>query len=366
MTIALVDLKKQYQLIKKEIDQAIQRVIDSVAFIGGSEVEMFEKEFALHCGTKYCVGLNSGTDALNFICKALGLGPGDEVIVPVNTYISTALAVNYVGARPVFVDCDSVYNIDVSQIEGKINSKTKAIMAVHLCGQAADMDNILKIARKHKLLIIEDACQAHGATYKGKKVGTFGIATAFSFYPGKNLGAYGDGGAVVTNNRRLAEKIKKLHEYGQKEKYIHVEKGTNSRLDALQAAILRVKLKYLDQWIRERRAVAAYYLKKLKNLPLKLPQIRVHQEHAFHLFVVETEKRDKLLSFLKNKGIFCGIHYPIPIHLQKAYRELSHKRGDFPIAEKAANRMMSLPLYPELTKREIDFICDSIGEFFKI
>jgi len=364
MQINFVDLNKQYNHIKLEIDDAIQRVIRNSSFIGGEEVRSFEEEFACYCDARYCVGVNSGTDALKFICMALNIKEGDEVILPVNTFIATALGVSSVGAKPVFVDCeDGTYNIDPEEIEEKITSRTKAIIAVHLYGQPADMDLILSIAHKHNLYVIEDACQAHGAYYKNRRVGTFGIASAFSFYPGKNLGAYGDGGAVITNDAGIDEKIKKLREYGQEEKYVHTEMGTNSRLDGLQAAILRVKLKYLDEWSDKRRNVAACYHDSFKDLQIKLPETRPDRSHVYHLFVIETDKRDELLEFLKQKEIFCGIHYPVPLHFQEVYIGLGYKAGDFPVSERLASRILSLPIYPELEKKEIRYIKNVFDEF---
>ena len=367
MQINFVDLNKQYSLIKPEIDDAIQRVIKNSSFIGGEEVSAFEEEFAQYCDAHYCAGVNSGTDALKFICMALGIKEGDEVILPVNTFIATALGVSSMGAKPVFVDCEEgTYNIDVKKIEEKITSRTKAIIAVHLYGQPAEMDSIISIAQKHKLYVIEDACQAHGAFYKNRRVGTFGIASAFSFYPGKNLGAYGDGGAVITNDADMTEKIKKLREYGQEKKYVHTERGTNSRLDGLQAAILRVKLRHLDGWNEKRRNVAACYYDNLKDLQIKLPVTMADRNHVYHLFVIETDNRDELLQYMSQKEIFCGIHYPIPLHLQGAYRELGYKEGDFPVSERSASRILSLPVYPELKKEEIRYIKNTINEFVSI
>ncbi len=365
MQINFVDLNKQYNRIKSEIDDAIQRVIRNCSFIGGEEVRSFEEEFAYYCDAHYCVGVNSGTDALEFICKALNIKEGDEVILPANTFIATALGVSSVGAMPVFVDCeDGTYNIDPEKIEEKITPKTKAIIAVHLYGQPAEMDSILAIAKKHELYVIEDACQAHGAFYKNRRVGTFGIASAFSFYPGKNLGAYGDGGAVITNEESIAYKINKLREYGQEEKYVHTEKGTNSRLDGLQAAILRVKLKYLDEWNDKRNKLACCYHDTLKDLQIDLPKTMPDRIHVFHLFVIETHNRDELLQFLKQRDIFCGIHYPIPLHFQEAYKELGYKADDFPVSERVASRILSLPIYPELEKEEINYVNNALSEFF--
>ena len=367
MQINFVDLNKQYNLIKPEIDDAIQRVIKNSSFIGGEEVSAFEEEFARYCDAHYCAGVNSGTDALQFICMALGIKEGDEVILPVNTFIATALGVSSMGAKPVFVDCeDGTYNIDTKKIEEKITSRTKAIIAVHLYGQPAEMDSIISIAQKHKLYVIEDACQAHGAFYKDRRVGTFGIASAFSFYPGKNLGAYGDGGAVITNDADMTEKIKKLREYGQEKKYVHTERGTNSRLDGLQAAILRVKLRHLDGWNEKRRNVAACYYDNLKDLQIKLPVTMADRNHVYHLFVIETDNRDELLQYMSRKEVFCGIHYPIPLHLQGAYRELGYKAGDFPVSERSASRILSLPVYPELKEEEINYVKTVIKEFVSI
>ena len=367
MQINFVDLNKQYNLIKPEIDDAIQRVIKNSSFIGGEEVSAFEEEFARYCDAHYCAGVNSGTDALKFICMALGIKEGDEVILPVNTFIATALGVSSMGAKPVFVDCeDGTYNIDTKKIEEKITSRTKAIIAVHLYGQPAEMDSIISIAQKHKLYVIEDACQAHGASYKDRRVGTFGIASAFSFYPGKNLGAYGDGGAVITNDADMTEKIKKLREYGQEKKYVHTERGTNSRLDGLQAAILRVKLRHLDGWNEKRRNVAACYYDNLKDLQIKLPVTMADRNHVYHLFVIETDNRDELLQYMSRKEVFCGIHYPIPLHLQGAYRELGYKAGDFPVSERSASRILSLPVYPELKEEEINYVKTVIKEFVSI
>lgn len=364
MRINFVDLNKQYNRIKPEIDDAIQRVIKNSSFIGGEEVLSFEDEFADYCDARYCVSVNSGTDALKFICVALDIKEGDEVILPVNTFIATALGVSSLGAIPVFVDCeDGTYNIDTGKIEEKITSRTKAIIAVHLYGQPAEMDSILSIAQRHNLYVIEDACQAHGAFYKNRRVGTFGIASAFSFYPGKNLGAYGDGGAVITDDAGITEKIKKLREYGQEEKYVHTEVGTNSRLDGLQAAILRVKLKYLDEWNDKRNNVACWYREALKDLRFNLSETGTDRSHVFHLFVIETDNRNEMLQFMKQKEIFCGIHYPVPLHFQGVYRDLGYKAGDFPVSERLSSRILSLPIYPELEREEINYIKNVINEF---
>jgi len=364
--IQFVDLKKQYLSLKPEIDAAIQRVIDTTAFINGPDVSAFENAFARFCETKYCIGTGSGQSALELIFEALELQKGDEVIVPVNSYISTALAPSFVGAKVVFVDCDPAsFNIDPKKIEKAITRKTKVIAVTHLYGQAAQMDAIMSIAKKHGLLVVEDAAQAHGARFKGKRVGNFGIACAYSFYPSKNLGCYGDGGAITTNNAVLAKKLRLLRYFGQTKKYIHTIKGHNSKLDTIQAAILNVKLPHVEQWSDRRLELARYYNETLKGLPLKTPAIDPNIKHVFYVYCIVTDKRDRLLQFLKDRNIFGNIHYPIPIHLQKAYRELKHKRGDFPIAEHLASRILSLPLYPELAFEEIDRIVEAIKEFYK-
>jgi dTDP-4-amino-4,6-dideoxygalactose transaminase len=365
MIIPLVDLKKEYQKHKKELNSAILNVVDSSKFVLGPEVEQFERNFAKFCDTKYCIGVDSGISALELGMRALGIGPGDEVITPVNSFIASSSAINFTGAKPVWVDCDpQTYNIDPNLIEKKITKKTKAIMPVHLYGQPADMDLILKIAKKYKISIIEDACQAHGAKYKGKMVGSLGDLAAFSFYPGKNLGAYGDGGAVTTNSKKLAEKISQMRNYGQKKKYEHVFLAWNRRLDSIQAAVLNVKLKYLVQNTKRRQKVAEQYNKLLKNLPLMLPKIADDVVSVYHLFVIQVDNRDKLLKHLEAAGIGAGIHYPIPIHLQKAYAYLGFKTGDFPITEKAAKRIISLPISSSITDSEVRLVCKTIIQFF--
>lgn len=369
MNVAFVDLKAQYAGIKKEIDRAVSDVISNTRFIQGPEVALFEKEFADYLGASHCIGVNSGTDALILGFRALGLTPGDEVIVPVNTFIATALGVSENGLKPVFVDIDTKdYGMDLDDLQKKITARTKAILAVHLFGQSEKIDEIKEIIRKSgkSIYLIEDACQAHGALYRGKKVGTHGVFSAFSFYPGKNLGAYGDAGAIVTNDERIATQFRMLREYGQKKKYVHERLGTNSRLDTLQAAILRVKLKHLTSWNNKRQKWAAYYSRQIKkHLPIiKTPQFFPDRPSIFHLYVIEVDRRDELLSWLNNKGIQALIHYPIPLHLQKAYAPLGYTRGDFPNAEHIANRIISLPMYPELTEKHIDTIVDTIREFY--
>jgi dTDP-4-amino-4,6-dideoxygalactose transaminase len=365
-TIPLVDLKAQYLSIKSEIERAILRVIDNTDFILGKEVELFEKEFASFSEAKYGIGVASGTDALHLSLFALGIGSGDEVITAANTFVATVLAISYVGARPVLVDINpDNYNLDVSLLKKAITKRTKAIIPVHLFGQPADMDSIMKIARRYNLKVIEDACQAHGAEYKGRRVGSIGDIGCFSFYPGKNLGAYGDGGMVLTNDEKIAQKIKMLRNYGSRTKYYHEFKGFNSRLDTIQAAILRVKLKRLDKWIEERRKHAKKYNDLLKGMEVVTPKEEDYAKHAYHLYVIRVKERDRLLEYLKSKRIFAGIHYPVPIHLLDAYRDLGYKRGDFPVTEQITEEIISLPMYPELSEDKIRFVVRSIKEFCK-
>lgn len=365
MKIEFVDLKRQYKNHKKEIDYAIQNVLDKGTFTLGEELEVFEKEFANFCEAKYCVGVASGTDALFLSLLAMGIGPGDEVITAPNSFIATALCVSMAGAKPVFVDIDSkTYNIDTTKIEEKITPRTKAIIPVHLYGQPADMGKIKEIAQKHNLKILEDACQAHGARYKGTRVGNFGDAAAFSFYPSKNLGAYGDGGAVITNNSEVAEKVLALRVFGGRERDYYQIKGINSRLDIMQAAILRIKLKYLDEWSEKRRQNAKLYNELLKAGVIT-PIVLENTDSVFHLYVIRASKRDELQKYLKEKEISTIVHYPIPIHLQPCYKELGYKKGDFPEAEKASREILSLPIFPELKEEEIKYISQSIINFYK-
>lgn len=366
MRIPLVDLNLQYKTIEPEIKKAIEEVFTSGAFIGGNMLSDFEKEFSEFCGVKHAVGVSSGTSALQLALLACGIQQGDEIITAPNTFIATIEAMSAVGARPVFVDVDpETYTIDVSKIEKAVTKKTKAIIPVHLYGQTARMDEINSIAKKHDLRVIEDAAQAHGAEYKGKRAGGLGNAGCFSFYPGKNLGAYGDAGAVVTNDAGIAEKVGLLRNHGRKEKYSHIVEGFNHRLDTLQARLLSVKLGHLEDWNEKRRQVAEWYRSLLKDTPLKLPQENKDCLHVYHLFVIETEKRDELDALLKEKGIFAGIHYPIPLHLQKAYAHLDYRDGDFPVAEKASKRILSLPIFPELEKDKVEYICQNIKAFLK-
>jgi len=362
MNIPLLDLKKQYFSIKKEIDEAIKNVLNNTQFILGKNVEKFEKEFAKFIGTKYAVGVGSGTDALYLALRTCKISKGDEVILPVNTFIATAEAITLNGAKPVFVDINlNTLNIDQKKIEKVITKKTKAIIPVHLFGQPAEMDAILKIAKKYKLYVIEDCAQAHGAKYKNKIVGSIGDIGCFSFFPGKNLGAYGDAGIITTNNRKLAEQIYILRNHGRLEKYKHRIEGINSRLDEIQATILRVKLKHLKKWNKARQKNAKIYDKFFKNTnDIIMPHATEDDKPVYYYYVIRAKSRKKIQTKLKNKGISTGIHYPIPLHLQPAYKYLGHKKGDFPNAERASKEILSLPIYPELTEKQIKFIVNII------
>lgn len=363
--IPLVDVKRQHDLLRKEIDGAIKKIIDSSAFVFGEELDNFENEFAKFCGTKYALGVGNGGDALRLAVLGLGIGKGDEVISVANTFTATIDAAILAGAKPVLVDCDEYFNIDVDQLERKINKKTKAIIVVHLYGQPAKMDKIMKIAKKYNLLVIEDCAQAHGAEFKGKKVGSFGAVGCFSFYPGKNLGAMGDGGAIVTNDKVLYEKLQKLRFFGMgKHKYYHDIVGFNSRLDNIQAAILRIKLRRLEKWNNERREASKLYTKLLSGI-VDTPKEIKNAKHVYHLYVIRTLKRDELMKALADEQIYAGLHYPIPLHLQKAHEQLKYKKGDFTMAEEAANTILSLPIFPGITKQEIKKVSDVIHKFFQ-
>jgi dTDP-4-amino-4,6-dideoxygalactose transaminase len=374
MKVAFLDLVKQHKQIEADLEKAVQKVMRSSHFILGDEVRLFENEFASYCGAKFGVGLNSGTDALFLSLLALGVGKGDEVIVPVFTFIATANAVTYTGAKPVFVDVDQKsYNIDPQKIEKAITKKTKAIIPVHLFGQSADMDPIMNLARKRGLKVVEDACQAHGALYRSwfsrlptakhghlsreNKVGTIGDVGCFSFYPTKNLGGFGDGGMVVTNEQRLYKKLMLLRDCGRKSRYEHVVLGYNSRLDSIQAAGLRVKLKYLDCWNKMRRYNAGLYDKFLKDgQGIFTPFTADYAQHVYHIYAVRLKKRDKVLDQLKSAGIGAMINYPLPLHLQKAYSGLGYAGKDFPVAEQICREIISLPMHPLLTKNEIKYV----------
>lgn len=362
MKVPFTDLKKQYQSIKDEVLHSMSHVLDHSAYIGGKEVALFEENFASYCKAQYCVGAANGTDALILALKALGISAGDEVITAVNTFFATAEAISAVGATPVFVDMDpQTYTINTNEIEKRITPNTKAIIPVHLYGQPADMNKILEIAQKHNLKVIEDAAQAHGAEYHGRRIGSLGDIACFSFYPGKNLGAYGDAGAIVTNNRELAEKVRLLGNHGSIKKYHHEVVGTNSRLDGLQAAVLNVKLKYIESWTEMRRENAFYYHQLLENSFFITPKEMDNVRHVFHLYVVRTQSgRDELINRLLDKGIETGIHYPTPLHLTKAYSHLHIGEGSFPVAEEYAKQLISLPMFAELTKEQMDYVGDSV------
>ena len=364
--VPFVDLLLQHQRLLPELQDAFLKVIDQSDFILGAAVERFEQEFAAYLKVQHVIGVATGLDALRLSLVALGVGEGDEVILPANTFIATALAVSAINARPVLVDCRSdTYNISAEQLEGAISPRTKAIIPVHLMGQPADMPTITAIARRHRLVIVEDACQAHGAEYGGQACGTFGQAGCFSFYPAKNLGCFGDGGAIVTGQAELAEHLRQLRNYGQSTKNHHKIAGTNSRLDTVQAAILIVKLKYLSPWNEQRRRHAASYRRLLEGVgDLTFQQSLQHTTPVYHLFAIETEHRDALRDFLFERGVHTGIHYPTPIHLQPAYAYLGYKSGDFPVAERLATRSLSLPMYPELNDDQIEYVVRCVREFF--
>lgn len=366
MFVPFVDLKPMHLELKNQLDKAYNRVVfDNSIFIHGNEDEKFEKEYADYIGTDYCVGVATGLDAIYLLLKAIGIKDGDEVIVPSNTYIATALAVSYSGGTPVFVEPNiDTYNIDPLRIEDKITSKTKCIIPVHLQGRPCDMDAIMEIADKYNLFVIEDCAQAHGSKYKGRKVGTFGIGAAWSFYPGKNLGALGDAGCITTNNKEIAEKVRALGDYGSDYKYHHIYKGTNSRLDELQAAFLRVKLHDLDKWNDYRKKVAKRYINEIINPLVKLPILNNDEyDHIYHVFVIRCSKRDDLEKYLQDNEIVTLKHYPIPIHLQKAYEDLEINKGDLPIAEEISNTVLSLPIYYGITDEQVSYVIKTINEF---
>jgi len=356
------ELKRQYTAIKEEVNAAIHRVFDSGNFILGREVAGFEEEFSKYCGARHGVGVGNGTDALHLGLLACGIGAGDEVITVSNTASATVLAISFCGARPVLVDIDpDTYTIDTSKIAAKITENTKAILPVHLFGHPANMDAIMETAERHGLRVIEDVCQGHGSEYKKKKSGSFGDVGCFSFYPTKNLGAYGDGGMVITNDSGIAEKLALLRNYGQKDRYKHILKGYNSRLDEIHAAILRAKLAHLDEWIAKRRHIARLYCELLEgNGKVSLPLEKGPVKHSYHLFVVRCGKRDALQKWLASKDICTNIHYPTPVHMQEAYAELNCLKGTLPLTEKYANDILSIPIFPELTEEEVKKVADAI------
>ncbi len=368
MHVPLLDLGAQYRSIREELTPVLQSVLESTAFAGGPFVAAFEKEFAAYCGCEQALGVSSGTSALWLALVGLGVGAGDEVITVPNTFIATAEAISFCGATPVFVDVDpETCTMDSDLLEPAITSRTKAIIPVHLYGQPADMDPILAVARRHGLIVIEDACQAHGAEYKGRKAGTLGDAGCFSFYPGKNLGAYGEAGAVVTNDAELAQKIRMLRDHGQSEKYKHAMIGWNDRMDGLQGAVLSVKLRHLDYWNDARRERAGFYDELLEDLPyIVLPHEAPYARHVYHIFAVRVPERDKLLAILNSQGIGCAIHYPVPIHLQEAYEFLGYRRGSFPVAERIAQEVLSLPMYAEMTIRQLETVADALASLLRM
>jgi dTDP-4-amino-4,6-dideoxygalactose transaminase len=366
MSVPFVDLKWQMAAIKAEVEPRVQAVLRNCNFILGAEVAEFEKAFASFCESRRAVGVASGLDAIKLALRALDIGPGDEVITAANTFIATALAVSSVGATPVLVDMDRrTFNMNPRLIEERLTPRTRAILPVHLYGQPADMDPILEIAERHSLQVIEDAAQGHGARYKGRRVGGFGAAAAFSFYPGKNLGACGDAGAVVTNDPAVADRVATLRNYGSRVKYYHDERGENSRLDTLQATILTVKLGRLDEWNASRRRAAAWYSERLRGVgDVVTPETMNGVEHVFHLYVIRTKRRDALMQHLAERGVGCIIHYPVPIHLQKAYADRGWKKGDYPETESAAGEIMSLPMFAGIAEAQVDEVCAAIREFF--
>jgi len=367
MTVPFVDLKQQYLSIKDEVLAAVAGVFESTQFVLGKEVAAFEEEFASYSGARYGVAVNSGTSALHLALLAAGVGPGDEVITVPFTFVATTAAVWYTGAKPVFVDVDpESYCMDSARIEEAITPRTRAILPVHLYGQAADMDAISAIARRHGLPVIEDAAQAHGAEYRGRRCGSIGEMGCFSFYPGKNLGAYGEGGMVTTNNPELARQIRILRDWGAEKKYHHVLKGFNYRMEGVQGAILRVKLRYLEQWTEARRANATLYSRALADSNLHLPKEAPGNRHVYHVYGVMTPRRRELMEALEAQGVQTGIHYPVPVHLLPAYSDLNYQAGDFPIAERLASEELSLPMFPELAESQIDAVVSAIEEYSSV
>lgn len=363
--VPYLDLAAQMRPLRKEIEAAIARTLDNCSFCLGPDVAQFEKDFARFCGAEHCVAFNSGTSALHVAMLLLNVGRGDEVITTPSSFVATSWAISYVGATPVYIDVDDgTFNLDPKLVERAITPRTKALLPVHLYGQAVDLDPLLEISRKRSIPLVEDAAQAHGATYKGKVIGTFGAISCFSFYPGKNLGAYGEGGALLTNNAAFAARARALREHGSTKRYYHDEVGFNYRMEGIQGAVLGVKLKHLDTWTRERRRVAHRYAELLADTPLQLPKEADYGQSAWHLYVVRHPQRDALKSHLEANHIGCALHYPLPLHLQKAYAHLGYKEGDFPVAEKAARQCLSLPIYPELTEPQILRVSKVIHEFF--
>ncbi|PYJ08676.1 MAG: erythromycin biosynthesis sensory transduction protein eryC1 [Verrucomicrobia bacterium] len=363
--IPYLDLPAQIRAIRTELDTAIARTMDNCSFCLGPDVARFEEDFAKYCGARHCLGFNSGTSALHVAMKLLDVGPGDEVITTPFTFVATSSAIAYVGAKPVYVDIeDATFNLDPNLVERAITPRTKAILPVHLYGHSANLEPLLKICRERNVPLVEDAAQAHGAKYRGKIVGTFGAMSCFSFYPGKNLGACGEGGALITNHEPLAARARALRDHGSTRRYYHDEVGFNYRMEGLQGAVLGVKLKHLDHWTRERRRVAQRYHELLAGTPLQLPREADYAQSAWHLYVVRHRRRDDLKKHLETNRIGCGLHYPLPLHLQQCFASLGYQAGDFPVAEKAARECLSLPIYPELTEAQIETVGQVIKDFF--
>lgn len=368
MEIPFLDLKAQYATIRDEVQAGIQQVMQQTAFAGGPFVEAFEADFARYCQTKYAAGVSNGTAALWLALAALEIGPGDDVITVPNTFIATAEAISFAGARPVFVDVDpQTYTMDPAALEAAITPNTRAVIPVHLFGQMADMRPIMQIARKHDLYVIEDAAQAHGATYQGQRAGSIGDVGCFSFYPGKNLGAYGEAGGVVTNDRDIAERVRMLRDHGQSQKYHHRLVGWNARMDGIQGAVLSVKLKYIDEWNELRRAHAGEYDRRLEALPgVVTPAMAPYGTHVYHIYAIRTRHRDEVIAALKERGVHCGIHYPLPLHLQEAYRHLDYRQGDFPVSEACCAEYVSLPMFPEMTPGHIDYVVENLAQVVRL
>ena len=363
MRIPFVDLKRQYSSIKAEIDDALIEVAASTQYILGEQVTQFEQEFAAYCDTCFCVGVGSGTAAIQLALDGLGISQGDEVIVPANTFIASVLPILRLGASPVLVDCDeATATIDIERVAAVIGPRTKAVIAVHLYGQPADVDPLLELCERHDLALVEDACQAHGARYKGRRAGSLGAVAAFSFYPAKNLGAFGDAGAVTTDNEELADRIRRLSDFGRTDKYVHTIEGTNERLDTIQAAVLRVKLRHLERWNELRREHAAEYERVLARSTLKLPEVAPWSEHVWHLYVVRSAHREVIRATLAAHGIETGLHYPLPLPFQPALEQLGYVRGEFPATECWANELLSLPMFPELEPDEIALVGEVIAD----
>jgi dTDP-4-amino-4,6-dideoxygalactose transaminase len=363
MKIPFVDLKSLHSEIKDDLREVFDRVLDNSTFVLGPEVQRFEQEFAAYCGTEHCVAVNTGTAAIHLALAALSIGPGDEVITVPHTFIATAEAITAVGAKPVFIDINPVsFTMEPALLEAAITGKTRAIIPVDLYGQVVDMDPILEIANRHGIPVIEDACQAHGAEYRGRKAGAFGVAGCFSFYPGKNLGACGEGGAVTTNDANLAQRIRLWRDHGSSKRYEHIFPGLNMRMEGIQGGILSVKLKHLDRWNDQRRQAATAYGKALADTGIEVPSEMDYGRHVYHLYVIQSDNRDALREQLSDAGIESGLHYPIPLHLQEAYRFLGYKQGDFPVTERVKSRILSLPMYPGIDPKAVERVASELRE----